>query len=346
MATISEITTLLQKAKAGQYIALKCNNNATDFSAKIVSIDPNNFGIIDSSKWSEGWEPTRNQCTWNFDVTKTSNMVAQVKLKDSSATWCSTLDLDAKSIQLLPNGNIQFAAARQGHAYTFGFESGHPLEISQLKSTYLCRLPTGVPQLHFAMFSNNGSFYYQQDNSTSLKQYQVSTPFDYTTIHDPVNITLRYIPQRAKFTSDGCHFFYANGSRGNEMSHRRLQIPWDLRSYSSSFETEQYISLPSSCPIQGFEVSPDGKQILAARRHTEGGWEAAITHFVMTNPGDLSTLTFKFRTILNNIAGYQYVIDFDNTSLCIDPTGTRMLYMYTLPNGDASTYIAEYHLSK
>ena len=68
MATISEITTLLQKAKAGQYIALKCNNNATDFSAKIVSIDPNNFGLIDTSKWYEGWEPTHNQCTWNFDA--------------------------------------------------------------------------------------------------------------------------------------------------------------------------------------------------------------------------------------------------------------------------------------
>ncbi len=53
MATIAEITNIVNKAKAGQYVSIRVGDNDT----YVVSLNATKFGAIKAENWTEGWEP-------------------------------------------------------------------------------------------------------------------------------------------------------------------------------------------------------------------------------------------------------------------------------------------------
>ena len=206
---------------------------------------------------------------------------------------------------------------------------------------------TQVSSIGDIYFKPDGTRIYVADwnySSSSVSQYDLSTPWDVTSMSydGEQTFTNSYLrtPYSVFFSADGTKMYttQTNWSTGNPWFINRvtLSTAWDVTSASQTPDTNQTYNLTNNVSgtvtVYGNgQISPDGTKIVLANRSQSNPQQFIL--LTMSTPYDLSTISVSEQTVAQNTGSFP-------TSV-VTPDGLKV-YMI----GNAGTNIYEFDIGE
>lgn len=287
-----------------------------------------------------------------FDLSQLADEpLATASLRDSTAHYLSTENVTLYGIQTLPNDRIFFSSAAQGHPYIWGFDEGHPFEVSHFKSAFDSR---GRSTAYYkgGTLASDGTVLYDY-NSTGFNPtaatgayktmlnsaYALSSGNTRAFVATAIDDTE---PCRMQFSHDGLRLFFKDESSAL-LKCATLLTPWDLSSITgvSSFALGSSISgLPSSvATVYAFQFSPNGKTLVFS--YADGPISSVgTTHYLVK-------LSLSTAYDLSTASVHSYKGVFLGANCChgiaVNNAGTKILLFKW--NGSVAREFQEYNLT-
>lgn len=177
----------------------------------------------------------------------------------------------------------------------FEYSLATPFDVTSttLTASATVTTPSGS-NIYGIDFSLDGTKLYTfATNTDSLVQYNLTTPFDITSINTTAAATLDCSSQNINYQAltiakDGTHIL-AGGATNGDISSYTMSTPWDLSTatFKSRFEAPLYAE---NVFIRGLSIQDGGRRlaVLAA-----GTTAARLKIYNMTSPYDVSTLVLS-----------------------------------------------------
>ena len=263
----------------------------------------------------------------------------------------STENVTLYCIKTLPNDRIFFSSAAQGHPYIWGFDEGHPFEVSHFKSAFDSR---GRSTAYYkgGTLASDGTVLYDY-NSTGFNPtaatgayktmlnsaYALSSGNTRAFVATAIDDTE---PYRMQFSHDGLRLFFKDESSAL-LKCATLLTPWDLSSITgvSSFALGSSISgLPSSvATVYAFQFSPNGKTLVFS--YADGPISSVgTTHYLVK-------LSLSTAYDLSTASVHSYKGVFLGANCChgiaVNNAGTKILLFKW--NGSVAREFQEYNLT-
>ena len=284
----------------------------------------------------------RGSGAWaGFDLSNlgVGSHAASAQLTDGSAVYQSSECLSPYTLQVLPDGRLHFGAQRQGHAYVWGFDDGHPFDVSHFKSSFDSR-SGAVSFFGSSLLAPDGlSGVYSYYDSGNLTKFSLSTAYDLSTRGGGSTVTFASgAAIHMAFSADGSKFFYkprGGVTNSNRLYCRALASPYTV----AGDEEETYANLDDitgeTNTWRAFCFSPDGRHMVA----TSGNGLGNVHKFALSTPWDITTMTrVSYATVLET--PYH-----KPNAVAVNASGTKMLLFDRNDYDSARWKFYEYNLT-
>ena len=293
--------------------------------------------------------PSGSDVWADFDLSKLGAHAGVAALSDSASGYYSGQPLRCYGLQTLPDGSLLISAEGQGHAYVWGFETGHEFEVSHFNSFYSSRTGS-FSSLYSVIANHDGTVFYRQSSGSYCvymqplgQSYNISTAGSTVTVVNGQANGILVCPQYMFFSSDGNKLFYKNQS-GNVFYCMTFDSPWPTATVSGGWKVES-LSLAqfdssmgtSTFTWRGFTFSPDGKSAVFTTNTN-------VVKFVLTNPWDITTVRLhSFKNITDDVKSGTN-IGVTLAGVAINDTGTKMIVHNRASDTMANCKFYEYNL--
>ena len=278
----------------------------------------------------------------DFDFTNLGSPVAYKVLRDEQATYQPLQNINTYNLQVLPDGSIHFGAQAQGHAYIWGFEDGHPFEVSHFKSTYSSRGPATANNMSSILAPDGQTGACSLSIGTEATRFYLSSPYALVTLTKPGSQDYgRANIQGMCFSSDGAKFFHMQ-SASSLLYCESLSTAYhvDSSAGATSVDLGTVSGLLSTVTWQAFFFSPDGKYMVATSKGSSPTYECRVHKFSLSTPWDISTLAHLSSAVL-----FSYNSSNNPSAVAVNDSGTKMIVFNNYATDHTYRAFSEYNLT-
>lgn len=261
-----------------------------------------------------------------FEFTNLGSAAGSATLKDSGATYHPLDSINPFNIQVLPDGRLHFGGQLQGHAYVWGFDEGHPFDVSRFKASYDSRSPA-TPYFGSSVLCGGTSGYYSYYGGLNITPFTLSAAYDLSTRTGGTSVSMAANDAlHMAFSADGMKFYHKPD--GATLYCRSLSNPFTLASGDATASADLGTVTGEIGTWRDFSFSPDGRHMVAV----SGSGTGRVHKFSLSTPWDVSTLSRTSYAALS--IGYPEAV-------AVNDAGTKMIVF----NADTDNKFYGYDLS-
>lgn len=333
------------------YTVAYVNNTDIGLAAAVITGIGDFYGMV-----TKEFYITASGASWQlFDITKTGGCVATNYLMDVRATYNNNVRIDPYTIQVLADGRFHFGAQKQGHAYIWSFEDGHPFEVEHFKSLYVANespWTLSAGNSRSAVVEHMGSEWISTDGTKGAYAYYDAPGVVPATFSTPFYLSTRGSGTEGSmgsgssvcigFSSDGMKFYH-KPIAFEKLYVRYLGTAWDPTSgdFSNAHKGETWnevsfndVSGLSGVTWRSFTFSPDGTRLVVL----SGSGAASVHVFSLSTPWDIGSLSY-----INGKQFYENNGHYFN-AVAINASGSKMI-IFDRGTGADGFVFREYNLT-